>query len=90
MSRRTMRALHKEMLLLQAEQYRLALRQNLDSLAPPRSVVAAAQSPWLDTLAVLAGAVLPARWWRWMNAGMSAWRIGKRLLAKDKPAAPAN
>ena len=88
MNRGTLRTLRKEMLLVQAEQFRLALRQDLDSLMPPRTVAATAQGPWLETFAGVAGAVLPARWGRWMHVGVSAWRIGKRILAKDKPVSP--
>ncbi|GAB2894899.1 hypothetical protein GCM10027046_25140 [Uliginosibacterium flavum] len=80
--RRMMRSLRKEMLVLQAEQYRLALRQDLGSLNLASSVSGKAQSAWLETLAGVLGAVLPARWGRWLNAGLSAWRIAKQVMGK--------
>ncbi|MBS1208851.1 MAG: hypothetical protein H6R19_1249 [Proteobacteria bacterium] len=82
MSRRTVRDFRKEMLLLQAEQYRLALRQDLASLAP-MAPEGKDHLVWIETLAGILGAVLPARWGRWLNVALSAWRIGRQALMKN-------
>lgn len=81
MSRRTLiREFRKEALLLQAEQYRMVLRQEL--ISPASRTGAKIPSEWLETLGSVLGAVLPARWGRWLNVGLSAWHIGKRVIAK--------
>lgn len=77
---RMMRSLRKEMLVLQAEQYRLALRQDLGDL--DASTSGKGNTAWLETLAGVLGAVLPARWGRWLNAGLSGWRIAKQVVGK--------
>lgn len=84
MSRRAMmRELRLELLQLQAEQHRLALRHELKALnLSPRP--SAGQNPaWLETLTSVLGAVLPARWSRWLNVGTGLWRVVRRLRAKQ-------
>lgn len=77
-----LRTLRKQMLQLQAEQFRMALRQDLVRLNPP-APSGPDHSAWLETAGNLLGAVLPGKWGRWLNVGLSAWRIGKRVLAKS-------
>ena len=83
MSSQTLRDFRKEMLILQAEQYRLALGQNLAGLMPIAPQDSKDHMVWIETLAGILGAVLPARWGRWLNVGLSAWRIGKQVLMKS-------
>lgn len=84
--RQMMRSFRKEMLLLQAEQFRMALRQDLGGLSP-EPAPGMPSGAWLEALASVLGAVLPGRWGRWLNLGMSAWKIGKRVLEKNDPPA---
>jgi hypothetical protein len=76
-----LRSLRKDMLLLQAKQYRMALQHDLSHLNASGSDDKD-YSAWLETAGSVLGAVLPARWGRWLNVGLSAWRIGKRIFAK--------
>lgn len=83
--RRMMRGFRKEMLLLQAEQHRMVLQQGLRTLSLPLPAAVGqtdgAASPWPELLGSVLGAVLPARWGRWFNLALSAWRISRRLAA---------
>jgi len=88
MSRATeMRALRKELLMLQAEQLRLALRQDIDALRPVDVLPVGSGLEWLESLSGLLGNALPGRWGRWVSLGVSAWRLVRRLLHKLKAAA---
>jgi len=83
MSRQTLRDFRKEMLSLQAEQYRLALQHDLVGLMPMTSEGSKDHAVWLETMANILGAVLPGRWGRWLNVILSAWRIGRQALMKS-------
>lgn len=85
MSRATeMRALRKELLMLQAEQLRLALRQDIDSLRPEDAIPVGSGLEWLDSLSGLLGNALPGRWGRWVSLGLNAWRLVRRVISKLK------
>ncbi len=88
MSRATeMRALRKELLMLQAEQLRLALRQDIDAIRPLDAIPLGSRLEWLESLSGVLGSVLPARWGRWVSLGLNAWRLLRRVIAKAKVAA---
>lgn len=85
--RRVMRSFRKEVLILQAEQHRQRLQnemQSMHGLGPTSSEQGKESPPWLDVLGSVLGAALPPRWGRWLNVGMSAWRISRRVSALRK------
>lgn len=82
------RALRKELLMLQAEQLRLALRQDIDALRPEDVLLAGGRLEWLESLSGVLGNALPGRWGRWVSLAVNAWRIVRRLLVKFKAAQP--
>lgn len=79
-----MRNLRKEMLILQSAQQRMAVREALQNLQQGANLLSPARSeqaslPWLDALTSVLGVALPARWGRWFNAALGAWRIARRV-----------
>jgi len=85
-----MRQLRKQSLILQARRYRLALRQDLESIAEPlgMSTEAWRGGKWLPLAATVMSA-LPNRWARLLSIGMLSWRLVRRLLAVGG-ASPSN
>lgn len=91
MSRSTeIRALRKELLMLQAEQLRLALRQDIDALRPIDAIPVRGGLEWLESLSGILGNALPGRWGRWVSLGLNAWHLVRRLLRVAKVAAAAD
>lgn len=78
--RKLMRDLRKEMLLLQAEQLRLALREEFKSVLP--SAPHTAPSWGIGEFVSLLGAIFPGKTGRWLRVALAAWRLGKKLVAE--------
>lgn len=96
MSQRALvRQLRKQMLQLEAAQHRAALKAALgglgDTFGDPAEEASARSRQWTDIATSLLSVVLPARWNRMLNLGVTAWRVGSKLYAKTgkKGATPA-
>lgn len=88
------RQLRKQMLQLEAAQHRAALKAALggldDTFGTSEEEAGAKSRQWTDIATSLLSVVLPARWNRALNLGVTAWRVGSKLYARTgKKSAPA-
>ncbi|MDR3412792.1 MAG: hypothetical protein P4L87_17900 [Formivibrio sp.] len=85
--RKLKRDLRKELLLLQSEQYRRGLAQDLRLFAPlwqgpkPATEGEHGSSVWLNRIPLLAAVLLPKRWRKLLALGLA---IGKVALVFSK------